>query len=156
MVCPRLRRCRSGEMIKLDVYVLKCMYATKTYSVKCSPSCAKMAKSSRQTQCISLHPLFPKFPTKHSSRRRTLAAAAHDVVQHAVPDLSGNTNLLLDRFLDSRSHEIRDGVEVNAVGVAVMRVGHGQNDRERRGADDLGFCDDLFDVSSSCMVDMNL
>jgi hypothetical protein len=76
-----------------------------------------------------LHYLIPP-STKHSSRRRTFAAAgAHDVVQHAVPDLLDHTDLSLNRFLNS-CHEVRDGVEIHAVGVAVVRVGHGQDNGE--------------------------
>jgi hypothetical protein len=37
-------------------------------------------------------------------------------------------------------------VEVDAVGVAVVRVRHGQHDGEGRGADDFGFGDDLIEL----------
>ena len=80
------------------------------------------------------------------SRRSTLVASTHNIVKHAVPDLLHNADLLLDGFLDSRSHEVRDGVEVDAIGVAVVRVRHGQDDGEGRGADDLSFGDDLIDL----------
>ena len=80
---------------------------------------------------------------KYLSRRSTLVASTHDIVKHAVPDLLDDADLLLDGLLDCGSHEVRDGVEVDAVGVAVVRVGHGQDDGERRGADDFGFGDDL-------------
>lgn len=59
-------------------------------------------------------------PTHHSSRRGTLATTAHDIVQNAVPDLLDYADLFLSRLLDSGSHEVRDGVEVDAVGVAVV------------------------------------
>jgi hypothetical protein len=68
--------------------------------------------------------------TKHSSSRSTLAAAgAHYVVQHAVPELLDHTDLCLNRLLNS-CHEVRDSVEIHAVGVAIVRIGHGQDDGE--------------------------
>ena len=93
---------------------------------------------------LSITPDLPS--TQHLSRRNALVAAgAHDIVEHAGPDLFDDADLLLDGLLD-RCHEVRDGVEVDAVGVAVVRIGHGQDDGERRGADDFGFGDDLVDV----------
>jgi hypothetical protein len=37
-------------------------------------------------------------------------------------------------------------VEVDAVGVAVVRVRHGNHNGKGRGADDFGFGDDLVDL----------
>jgi len=59
-------------------------------------------------------------PTQYLSRRSTLGGAGtHDIVKHAGPDLLDDADLLLDRFPDG-GHEVRDGVEVDAVGVAVV------------------------------------
>lgn len=48
-------------------------------------------------------------------------------------------------------------MEVDAVGVAVMRVRHGQDDGEGRGADDFGFGDDdlngIVSLMLSCIYD---
>lgn len=103
-----------------------------------------MAQSSRPRQFV-----YPPLTSlvhnlrRNLSRRDTLAARANDIVKHAVPDLPDDANLLLNRLLHSRSHEVGDGVEVDAVGMTIVRVGHGQDDGERRRADDFGFRDDL-------------
>jgi hypothetical protein len=60
-------------------------------------------------------------PTQRSSRRCTLVGAStHDIVEHARPDLLDDADLLLDGFSDDGGHEVRDGVEVDAVGVAIV------------------------------------
>lgn len=71
-----------------------------------------------------------------------VATSADHVVQHAVPDLLHDADLLLDGFR-SGSQEVGDGVEVDTVSVAVMRVGDGQDDGEGRCADDFGSHDGL-------------
>jgi hypothetical protein len=88
-------------------------------------------------------PILPPLPT-HLSRRRFLAAlGTKHIIKHAVPDLSHDANLLLNRLRHSGHHEVGHCVEVDAVGVAVVRVGDGKDDGEGRGGDDLGFHDDL-------------
>lgn len=101
---------------------------------------------SKQKEVYRPIPPYHPFTQHHSSRRSTFVASTHDIVKHAVPDLLDDTNLLLDGLLDSRGHEVRDSVKVDAVGVAVVRVRHGQDDGEGRGADDFGFGDDLVDL----------
>lgn len=93
-------------------------------------------------------PIPPYHPLTHQhlSRRGTLVASTQDIIKHTAPELLDNTDLLLNRFLDSRGHEVCDGVEVDAVGVAVVRVRHGKDDGEGRGADDFGFGDDLIEL----------
>lgn len=100
-------------------------------------------------------PIRPYHPLTHQhlSRRGTLVASTQDVVKHAAPELLDDANLLLNRFLD-RGHEVRDGVKIDAVGVAVVRVRHGQHDGEGRGADDFGFGDDLMDLISLMFICM--
>jgi hypothetical protein len=88
---------------------------------------------------------------QHLSRGSTLAASTQDIVKHAVPDFLDDTNLLLDGFLD-RGHEVRDGVEVDTVGVPVVRVRHGKDDGEGRGTDDFGSRDDLMNLLAPCSI----
>jgi hypothetical protein len=90
------------------------------------------------------HPPLHLHQAIHLSRCRFLATlGTKHIIEHAVPDLPHDTDLLLDGLCDSGDHEVGHGVEVDAVGVAVVRVGHGQDDGEGRGGDDLGFHDHL-------------
>jgi len=88
-------------------------------------------------------PFPPRLPTRLSRRRFLATPGTKHIIEHAVPDLSHDTNLLLDRFRHGGHHEVRHGVEVHAIGVTVVGVGHGQDDREGRSGDNLGFHDDL-------------
>lgn len=138
-----------AKVIKSHAYGIKQLYASKTYPVYLYAQLCRAAKmgTSHHTQAkmYIIRWLYTNLPQlRHSSRRNTLVSGStHDIVKHAGPDLLENANLLLDGFLHRRRHEVCDGVEVDAVGVAVVRVGHGQDDGEGCGADDLGFGDDL-------------
>lgn len=85
-------------------------------------------------------------PSRLSRRRFLATLSTKHIVKHAVPDLSHDTNLLLNRFRHRGHHEVSHGVEVDAVGVTVVRVSHGQDDGERRSGDDLGFHDGLLSL----------
>lgn len=112
---------------------------------------AKVSAVSHILQTKNLYrPIRPYHPLTHQhlSRRGTLVASTQDVVKHAAPELLDNTDLLLNRLLHGRGHEVRDGVKIDAVGVAVVRIRHGKDNGEGRGADDFGFGDDLMDLIS--------
>lgn len=87
--------------------------------------------------------------TSTSTRSDLLTATTHDVVEHAVPDLLEHTSLLLDGFGDAGDaggHEVGHAGEVHVVGVAVVGVGHGQDDGVGRGGFDFGFHDCLWEL----------
>jgi hypothetical protein len=86
-------------------------------------------------------PLHHHQPTPLSRCRFLATLGTKHIIEHAVPDLPHDTDLLLNGLCDSGDHEVGHGVEVDAVGVTVVRVGHGQDDGEGRGGDDFGFHD---------------